>query len=54
MRFVTFLGMIIIAKSINPNSISDFAEIIVIVLLASIVIDIIELSKKWSKAKNKN
>ena len=49
MRTVTFLGLIIIAKSIDPDRIADIAAPIVVIIIATIAIDTIDIYKRWNK-----
>jgi hypothetical protein len=50
MRFITFLGLVMIAKCIDPNRIADSAGFTIPILIISIIVDIYELRLK---GKNK-
>jgi len=49
MRFVTFFGLIMIAKCIDPVRISDGANVYVTILVISLIVDVIDLIRKWMK-----
>ena len=59
MRFVTFLGLIIIAKTINPFTISEDSIGFSIILLIALLVDVYELifkpkNNEYDKQNNKS
>ena len=49
MRFITFLGLIIIAKCINDNKIAEGTGFIIPILVIALLIDIAEWNKRDGK-----
>lgn len=49
MRFVTFLGLTMIAKCIDPDRLADAVDFVAPVLIAALIVDIIDCYKRWTK-----
>ena len=49
MRFVIFLGLTLIAKSIDPIMMVDAANFVLPVLAIALIIDYIDCRKRWNK-----
>ena len=49
MRTVTFLGLAMIAKCIDPVRTGDATNLIMVVIIVSFIVDFIDTRKKWEK-----
>lgn len=49
MRTVTFLGLAMIAKCIDPVRIGDAINLILLIFITSFIVDFIDTRKKWEK-----
>lgn len=49
MRFVTIMGLTLIAKAINENIFDEGAELFAVITIVALIVDIVDCFKKWSK-----
>lgn len=49
MRFVTIMGLTLIAKAINEAVFTEHAKLFAVIVIISLIVDIFEFVRKWNK-----